>query len=172
MENNPMKNQNYAKGGIDMNQAVREKEVGGERIVRILRNISLFFLGAALYYSIEVAWRGYSHFSMAICGGLGMCGIYALGAREAKYPPLDLVRRCLGGMLIITSLEFVTGCIVNLWLGWSVWDYSDMPYQFLGQVCLPYVLLWFALSVPINLLCDILRRFVFEPGVGRRPARG
>ena len=40
----------------------------------------------------------------------------------------------------------LTGLMVNR--DYSVWDYRQMPLQYLGQVCLPYSLLW----IPVCLL--------------------
>ena len=46
----------------------------------------------------------------------------------------------------ITALELVTGLIVNR--NYSVWDYRTAPFNFLGQICLPFSLLW----IPVSLL--------------------
>lgn len=59
--------------------------------------------------------------------------------------------------VIITIFEFITGCIVNLWLGWAVWDYSDLPFNLLGQICLYYFLLWIPLSAVGIVLDDWIR---------------
>ena len=68
------------------------------------------------------------------------------------------------GAGIITTLEFITGVIVNLILNLNVWDYSLEPYNLLGQVCLAYSNLWFLLSFLCIVLDDFIRSFVFgEP---------
>lgn len=65
--------------------------------------------------------------------------------------------------VIITMLEFVTGIIINRWFNWGIWDYSRVPYNFLGQVCLLFSNLWFFLSLPAILLDDFIRyRFLLE----------
>ena len=115
----------------------------------------LMYLGGTTYMSIEVCWRGYSHWSMGILGA--MCFVF-LGLINEVLPwktPIEL--QALIGSVIITVLEFITGCIINLWLGWNVWDYSDMPFNFLGQICLPFSLLWYVLSIVIILLDDYIR---------------
>ena len=68
-----------------------------------------------------------------------------------------LLYRCLAGCLIITCVEFITGIIVNRALGWGVWDYSDMPGNLLGQICITYSALWFLLVIPIIYICRGLR---------------
>lgn len=86
----------------------------------------LFFIGGRLYTWIEILWRGYTHFSMFILGGGGFVVLGLLN--EYKIPwHWCLLRQSVVGACIITGLEFLTGCIVNLWLGWGVWDYSDLP---------------------------------------------
>lgn len=57
-----------------------------------------------------------------------------------------LWKQMLLGSVIITLLEFVCGCIVNLLLHWNVWDYSNLPFNILGQICLPFSILWFFIS--------------------------
>ena len=69
-----------------------------------------------------------------------------------------LLARCLMGSGIITGVELCTGLIVNRLMGLQVWDYSGMPLNILGQVCLPYSLLWCGLTLPAMALCDFYRR--------------
>lgn len=57
----------------------------------------------------------------------------------------------------------MTGCIVNLWLGWNVWDYSTMPGNFMGQICPQFTLLWVVIVVVAIVLDDVIRwRFFGE----------
>ena len=60
------------------------------------------------------------------------------------------------GAIGITILEFLTGCVVNRWLGWGVCDYSNLPGNFLGQICLRYALLWLLLAGPLLILFDMI----------------
>lgn len=109
---------------------------------------------------IELLWRGYSHWTMFIVGGLcfTMLGVI----NEVFTFEMSLIDQMAIGACIITLVEFLSGCIVNLWLGWNVWDYSDMPLNILGQICLPYVGLWFLLSGPAIILDDYLRYWWFD----------
>ena len=95
----------------------------------------LFLIGGALYYIIEVLWRGYSHWSMFILGGI--CFVIMGLLNEFKFSWKDsLIKQSIISACLITVFEFITGCIVNLWLGWHVWDYSELPCNLLGQICL------------------------------------
>lgn len=122
--------------------------------------VFLFLCGGLLYVLFELLWRGYSHWTMFLLGGL--C-FFLIGAIN-EYIPWDmpLVKQGLVGSFgVVTPLEFITGCIVNLWLGWDVWDYSEIPLNLLGQICLPFSLLWVLISIVAVVLDDWIRYFVF-----------
>lgn len=124
----------------------------------VLKYLFLFSFGGIIYVIIEMLWRGYSHWSMFILGGA--CFLL-LGLINEKYTrDIPLILQMLFGTFIITSLEFIAGCILNLWLGLNVWDYYDLPFNILGQICLPYMFLWFLLS-PVCILVDDYMRYLF-----------
>ena len=62
----------------------------------------------------------------------------------------------------ITLLEFISGVILNIWLKLNIWDYSYEPLNVLGQICLPFMAIWFALSLPAMFLDKIIRRMYNE----------
>lgn len=117
--------------------------------------LELFTIGSIGYSLIEVLWRGFTHWTMALTGGFCFTAIYYLNER---FRHKSIWKRCLIGSIIITAAEFVVGCVVNLLLKWDVWDYSKMRANILGQVCLLYSVLWFVLSFPICWLSGILRK--------------
>ena len=117
--------------------------------------IALGITGGLLYVLIETVWRGYSHWTMFALGGL--CFL-ALGLiNEVLSWDTPLWKQVLIGACLITGLEFLMGCIVNLWLDWDVWDYSAMPGNILGQICPQYFLLWLPVSLAGIILDDWLR---------------
>ena len=106
----------------------------------------IFIFGAINYVALETLWRGYSHWTMAIAGGICAVMIYVLNKECAN---MHMIYKCISGAVIITSVEFITGVIVNIVLKWNVWDYSQQPFNFLGQICLEYFIYWFLLCIPI-----------------------
>lgn len=126
---------------------------------KILKFISLFLIGGIIYFLLETLWRGYSHWTMFILGGF--CFV-AVGAINEYYDwDMPFWEQCLIGAAIITGLEFITGLIVNKALGWAVWNYSNLPFNIMGQICLPYSLLWFVLSGVAIIIDDYLRYWLF-----------
>ncbi|MDD3401049.1 MAG: hypothetical protein PHT58_05420 [Eubacteriales bacterium] len=118
-----------------------------------------FALGACIYVLIEIFWRGRSHWTMAVAGGLCLlllCGPY----RQLTSTPL--IFSCIFGGLLITSIEYIVGFIVNLKLGWGVWDYSSVKYNYQGQICLRYSIIWIFLCAPAYFLLDFVYTSFFS----------
>ena len=90
-------------------------------------------LGGIIYTFIEILWRGYSHWCMTVLGGVCFAVLYFL---YEKAGGAHLLLRCAAGSAFITAAEFLTGCIVNLRLGWNVWSYSSLRFNIFGQVSL------------------------------------
>ncbi len=108
--------------------------------MRKLKKLLFFLLGGGTYTLIELLWRGRSHWSMFLLGG----GCFlSLGRLEKQQLPKPL--QPVAGSAMITAGELMTGLLVNR--DHSVWDYRRMPLHFLGQICLPYSLLWMPLSL-------------------------
>ena len=133
----------------------------------ILRKIAeymlLMFIGGFIYTICEMVYRTYSHWSMFIVGGL--CLIIVGLLNEGILPSnLGLIPQSLIGAVAITCVEFVCGLIVNVWLNLNVWDYSDLPLNIMGQVCLPFTFIWIVLALVAIVVDDWVRyRFFGEP---------
>jgi uncharacterized membrane protein len=64
--------------------------------------------------------------------------------------------KCLFGALIITTIELIIGIWFNIILKENVWDYSAIPLNFLGQICVPYSMLWLLASAGIFFVFGLL----------------
>lgn len=105
-----------------------------------------FALGGALYVLIELLYRGRSHWSMAIAGGFAFLILHGIFTRFQ----LNIIVQCLIGALVITAIELIIGYLVNIRYQLSVWDYSSLPYNYRGQICLRYSFYWGLLTLPIT----------------------
>lgn len=125
-----------------------------------LKYTLLFLTGGFTYGGIEILFRGYSHVSMLIAGGI--CFIL-IGLLDEVFPwDMALISQMVISAGIITAIEFLVGLVVNIWLKLNVWDYSAIPYNFMGQVCLLYTNLWFFLSLIGILADDYLRYYILK----------
>lgn len=120
-----------------------------------MRYIIVFLLGACGYGLLEILWRGYTHWTMALTGGFCMTMIFLV---NESMPEAALSAKCLLGSAIITSAELIVGVTVNIILKWNVWDYSSLPMNFMGQICLPYTVLWYFLCIPVFWICTQVGR--------------
>ena len=131
------------------------------RRYKLYREVLIFCIGGLAYCLIELLWRGRTHFSMFLLGGL--C-FYLIGGLN-RWFRLSVLAQMLVSAGIITFLEFWTGVLVNDVLRLNVWDYSHVPLNFFGQICLPFTLLWFALSGVAIFAEDFIRHKLFHEPV-------
>lgn len=117
----------------------------------------LFSVGGLTYMTIEILFSGSTHWTMGILGAI----CFILIGLIDSYFDLPLYKQMLMGTVIITALEFIAGVILNLWLHLNIWDYSTLPYNILGQVCLPFSIFWFILCLPAIYLDDWIRTSLF-----------
>ena len=120
---------------------------------RVKCAVGIFCIGGILYNLIEILWRGYTHWSMFWVGGT--C-FHIMGLIHTGLKKLTMFSRCTLCALAVTVVEFVSGCLFNLKLKMDVWDYKDMPFNIMGQVCLLYTVLWGGLSLialPVYRFC-------------------
>ena len=127
-----------------------------------LELLTVFFLGGSAYGAIELLWRGHTHWTMIVTGGLCYVIIYLI-ASHGKMGRLGQYALCAAA---VTGVEFVIGIVVNRILGWGVWDYTDRRFNLCGQICLRYTLYWFLLSVPGCALSRLLYRGLFHRSGG------
>lgn len=134
-------------------------------INKIKKILILFLTGGSIYYLIEYFYKmfishGITHWSMFLLGGI--CFILIGGINE--YIPWDMciIKQGLIGTLIILTLEFIFGYILNIILQLNIWDYSNLPFNILGQICLPFAVIWFGLSLIAIFLDDFLRWKLFN----------
>lgn len=126
----------------------------------LAKNIILFIVGGSIYYIIEFLYKtfisfGNCHWSMFLLGGLCFLLIGSINENISWKEPIII--QGIKGSLIVTSLELVFGIILNVKLELDIWDYSNVPFNFMGQICLPFSIAWIFLSLFAIILDDYLR---------------
>lgn len=125
----------------------------------ILKEIIIFIIFGILYGLIEILFRGYTHWTMLVLGGF--CGVF-IGLLNEITPTMKVSIQMLISSIFVTVLELVFGYILNIRLGLHIWDYSNQAFNFKGQICLVFSILWFFLSLLVIYLDDCIKAKLFK----------
>ncbi len=124
-------------------------------MARIKRYLTFFIIGGVGYALIEILWRGRTHWSMMIAGGICFI-IFSVIAEKLRGQPL--LYKAILCALGVTAVELIFGVIFNIILKMDVWDYSGIPLNFLGQICLLYTVIWGFLALVFVPLAELINK--------------
>lgn len=122
-----------------------------------------FLFYSALGFLLEVAFT-------RVTGGtkkdrkcmlfLPLCPVYGVGAVGILLLPSWIQSRplflFLAAGLVATGAEYLLSWLYERAWGVSFWNYSRLPLQIRGRVCLPFALAWGLLSFPLVYLVQPL----------------
>ncbi len=124
----------------------------------------IFFIYAFLGWCVEVAFHAVSKGVFINRGFLNgpWCPIYGCGMLLVVgilYPLRSHLLILFFGSVILTSaLEFVTGFVLEKLFHSKWWDYSDLPFNIMGYVCLKFSLYW---GLAGTFVIDIIHPILF-----------
>lgn len=125
-------------------------------LLTTIKHVVLFVVFGLIYYGIELWVRnGQSHIAMIAVGGI--CGVVVGLINEDFDYDMPLLWQMFIGAFCITVIEFVSGLILNVWLGLDIWNYSLKPFNILGIVCFENSIYWYFLSGVAIVLDDVIR---------------
>ena len=101
-----------------------------------------YFTGAIAYPLLELAYRGHTHWTMSLTGGFCLMVLFLI---QWSFSALPGYRKALLGALAILTMELSVGVFANLWMGWAIWDYTNLRFHYLGQISLDFALIWYGL---------------------------
>lgn len=130
-----------------------------KKLKTIVKYIVLFSIGGLVYCGMELLWRGRTHWTMFIVGGI--CFVFCGSINEMFEWDMALWKQILICAVGITIIELLSGIIINLIFRLNVWNYSNLPLNILGQICLPFTIAWFFLSAIAIVIDDWLRYLWF-----------
>ena len=122
-------------------------------IKNIYKNFTIFSLGFFVYLLIEFGFRGYTFFLSGIMGGIATVCIDKINDYISW--DLDFIIQCIIGSCIITFLELCFGTFDRQFLHLNMWDYSNLPLNYNGIICLPFSIIWCFLSAVAIIASDI-----------------
>lgn len=124
----------------------------------IYKSVVLFLTGFCLYITIEVLYRGYSYPLMGLCGGLAFVLIDKINDKISW--DIDILVQGVIGSAIITAFELLIGLISLNGILPMMWDYSNLPLNYKGIICLPFSLIWIGISIVAVFLADAINYYM------------
>ncbi len=119
--------------------------------MRWAKNVLIFLMGAVGYALIEIIWRGFTHPTMMVAGGICFLAFSYIAEKMSRVP---LLIKAFLAAAVVTAVELVFGLIFNLGFGMNVWNYEAMPFNFLGQICPTFSLIWCGIALIFVPLAD------------------
>ncbi len=117
------------------------------------KTLLIFFVTGAIGYGfIEILWRGHTHWSMLTLGGICFT---VFGKISNFFKNTCLLYKAIMASAFVTAAEFIYGLIFNIILKKGIWDYSLIPFNFKGQICLLYSVFWWILALIFIPVADI-----------------
>lgn len=132
--------------------------------MKSLKQLILFGIGGTVYLIVEMVWREITgshptHWAMFLVGGLPFLIVGGINEYFSWEMPFWL--QAVIGTFCVLVIELISGCVLNIWLGLDIWDYSNIPFNILGQVCLPFAIAWVFLVAVAIVMDDYLRYWLF-----------
>ena len=96
----------------------------------------------------KASLTGFSSSWMLLIGGisgLSLFGIYKLINKR-----FNIFFASLLGAVIIDTVEFISGVILNLYFRLNIWDYSNQYFNLLGQICLSHTIIYLLFICPVS----------------------
>lgn len=140
-----------------MMKLIREKTMNKKHILKYL---VLFLVGYCVYIAIEVTFRNYSFPLMGIVGAISFILIDRIN--EVMPWDTDLIIQSVIGSLIVTMFELIVGEGLKFFNQPPMWDYSSLPLNFDGVICLPFSLVWVLLSAIAIFLADAINYYLLH----------
>lgn len=121
-----------------------------EKVKRFVAYMLLSTWGGYIYVVIELLFRQKSDITMMFCASI--CVLPMILLNDIFSYEFDFILQLLYCAIYSTITEYFFGIIFNI--DHSIWDYSNMPFNFQGQICLPFFFVWMLISVPVIIFDD------------------
>lgn len=125
----------------------------------------MFFIYAFMGWCTEVVYATACTGKFVNRGFLNgpICPVYGFGVLIVIYllTPLkeNLIILFVGSVLLTSALEWLTGWILEKIFHNKWWDYSDVPFNLNGYICLKFSLMW---GLACLLIMDLIHPVVYD----------
>lgn len=130
-------------------------------LYRIYCTVAIFLFSGSVYYAMEIVFKKShkSHWTMFVLAGLAGA-IFIDGLNNLFSYEMDFLLQIFICSTTITIGELIVGLIWNQ--DYGIWNYSNMPFNYMGQICLPFYFLWMLLSAIFIPFLDYIEWKVFD----------
>ncbi len=131
-----------------------------------MKNSILFLIGFSLFMTVECLFhalngeQAYSWIASGLMGGVAIILIDQINDRWYGWDTQLIIQAIIGG-IIATSIEFIVGMLDRVVLHLNMWDYSSIPFNYNGIICLPFSIAWCCLSIIAIFIGDAVRYYIF-----------
>lgn len=120
----------------------------------------MFLVGFWLYIIIEICFRGFSYPVSGLMGGIAIVVLDRINDDISWN--IDLCIQAMIGANLITFMELIIGTIAKYTpLLPVMWDYSNLPLNYHGVICVPFYFAWAALSIVAIFIADAINYYIF-----------
>lgn len=127
---------------------------------KINKILVLFLFGFFTYMLIELMYRQYTYVLMGVVGGIAVLLIDQINNRISW--DIDILIQGTIGSLIITFFEYAIGKLSLAGVLPVMWDYSNVPLNYKGIICLPFSLAWIGLSIVAVVIADAINYYLLD----------
>ena len=131
------------------------------RVGRWVLSMLLWVWGGTVYFLLEVGYKSLTghperiSWTMLVVAVLLTIPVERCGAELPWGCPLWV--QALACAFLVTAVELMAGLLLNVALNLNVWDYSNIPFNLLGQICPQYFAVWWTLCLAFRPIFDWLR---------------
>jgi uncharacterized membrane protein len=122
--------------------------------------LTLFLVGYCAYIAIEVTYKNISYPLMGAVGGISFLLFDQINNIISWN--LDLILQGCIGSAIVTGFELIIGEGLKILNQTPMWDYSNMPLNYDGVICLPFSIVWIFITILGILVADAYNYYLFH----------
>lgn len=128
-----------------------------KRLKNLLRILFFYCFAGGIYMTIELAYRQYTDYHMFYLAGV--IGLIILCINEwLSYDTDFLVQVFICGTCALFG-ELICGILFNA--DYHIWDYREMPFNFMGHIQLYFAFVWYALAAAFIPILDYIDYHMF-----------
>ena len=132
----------------------------GKWVHTLVKYLTLFLVGYCTYIALEITYRGESYELMGILGGISFLSFDQINNRISW--ELDLLLQGCIGSAIVTGFEFIVGEGLKILNQPPMWDYSNMPLNYDGVICVPFSIIWILVTILAIFVADAYNYYLFH----------